>query len=223
MNCKPPSRSTRAHPSPCCRELPCLSQQWFRKEPHWHVGPTACAAKHEELAIEIVKLGKAGVEFICRNLDPNDGCRYVAAIRSLGWVSNESPCITRVKRLVLDALNRDRAIVNCAALHTLRHLRVRIGLSRARRLFLANNAFVSVAALMYVSAMYPDARGKLLRSALKSSRFLVREAAADEIGEQGLVGFLPELRSLRTDRFPDVREAARTAMRCLTRTTGSEC
>ena len=66
-----------------------------------------------------------------------------------------------------------------------------------------------------MARLHPDRAQPLLIEALKDPHFIVRENAADELGELDVVTAIPDLRQLLADSHPDVRQAAQTAIEIL--------
>ena len=66
-------------------------------------------------------------------------------------------------------------------------------------------------------SLYPNKALPLLIEALKDPDFIVRENAADELGELYEVEAIPYLHQLLRDSHPHVRQAAQTAIEMLER------
>lgn len=66
-----------------------------------------------------------------------------------------------------------------------------------------------------MSRLHPDKAYPLLIEALKDPDFIVRENAADELGELDGAEAIPYLRPLLVDSHPDVQQAAQTAIAML--------
>ena len=76
-------------------------------------------------------------------------------------------------------------------------------------------SYVRGSVLRFMSEFYPERAVGLLIDALNDAHFIVRENAADELGELEAVEALPFLRAKLEDPHPDVRQAAETAIEML--------
>jgi hypothetical protein len=112
----------------------------------------------------------------------------------------------------MEAIDDHRPAILVEALHSLRTLRLGIPMSKALRLLDCRDSRVASAALMYLCRVYPKIGRDHLPQALRSRRYLLREAAVDEIDEADFVEFIPEVRMLAKDRVKHVRQAAETAL-----------
>jgi HEAT repeat protein len=171
------------------------------------------AAYYSELASLIAKQGELGIAFLAEQLDKEDNTARMRAILSaLTEPGLEKPL--GPARLV-PFLADSRPEIVAATVDGLRRQRKADLTDRILNLLHHPSPYVRGSVLRFMSQLHPDNALSLLIDALKDEHFIVRENAADELGELGRPEALPHLRSLLSDPHPHVQQAARTAIEML--------
>ncbi len=78
-----------------------------------------------------------------------------------------------------------------------------------------SSPYVHGSVLRFMAHLHSEKALPLLIEALRNPHFIVRENAADELGQLGAVEAIPHLRPLLNDAHPDVRQAVQTAIEIL--------
>jgi hypothetical protein len=175
-------------------------------------GEAYAAAYYSEVASLIAKQGERGIAFLEEQLDKEDTARMRAILFALTKPGLEKPLGTeRLVSYLADA----RPEIVAATVDGLRRQRKADHTGRVLSLLHHPSPYVRGSVLRFMSELHPDNALPLLFAALSDEHFIVRENAADELGELGRPEALPHLRSLLADPDPDVRQAAQTAIEIL--------
>jgi HEAT repeat protein len=72
--------------------------------------------------------------------------------------------------------------------------------------------YVRGSVLRFIARVHPDKALPIFLEKLKDPHYIVRENAADELGDLGLPSVISDLRPLLLDPHPNVRQATETAI-----------
>ena len=155
------------------------------------------------------KMGKEGVLFLENEFDKvKDGPRLRALISAL----TTPPANKLLESRLLSFLKDKRPLVIMEAIDGLRLLKSYRAHSDIKKLFNTRSPYVRGSVLRYMSQLYPDRALPLLIKAVKDTHYIVRQGAADELGELGNAKAILYLQPLLKDKNSNVRQAASTAM-----------
>lgn len=169
-------------------------------------------AYYLEVASLIGQKGEQGVAFLVEQLGKADTARLRAILSALTGAGLETPLTAEQ---LFSYLEDERPEIVAEAVDGLRRQCKKEGTGRVLGLLQHPSPYVRGSVLRFMSQLHPDSALTLLINALKDKHFIVRENAADEMGELGKPEALPHLRSLLTDPNVDVRQAAQTAIEIL--------
>lgn len=163
-----------------------------------------------EVALCLRRQGKPGTDFLVNSLDNADEDR----LRAILFALSSKPKLRHVEivRYLISFLRDERSQIVAEAIDGLAGL----GIKRAQYDVLGlqhhPSPYVRGAVLRFVSRQTPKCAPLLLIGALGDQHHLVRENAVDELDALGITAAMPQIRPLLDDPYPDVREAARTAL-----------
>jgi len=168
---------------------------------------------YSEVAELIIAKGdQAGIDFLRSELDRARLDKLRAILSTLAPLLLNDPAFKM--RLVL-LLNDDYPFLVMEAIDCLSLQDDKTVLDTVRALSTHASPYVRGAVLRYVRQVFPYLSLPLLIEGAGDEHYIVRESAADELGELGDPSALPHLQILLTDPHPDVQEAARTAIEWL--------
>ena len=167
---------------------------------------------YSEVALLIRQKGKAGVEFLWNEAKKADTTRLRATLLALTQPPLEEPAL---RGWLLSLLEDERPLIVAEAIDSLTRQAEADTLEEVLPLRGHVSPYVRGSVLRFMSEFYPERAVGLLIDALNDAHFIVRENAADELGELEAVEALPFLRAKLEDAHPDVRQAAETAIEML--------
>jgi HEAT repeat protein len=171
---------------------------------------------YAELAMQIAKSGKHGLEFLLSHAAMADVTRLRAILISLAFLSRRpvphSHTRSRIKQMLLGLLGHPDPIIIANVIDDLGLLDFAEELDNVWRLRDHPSPYVVGSVLRFLSRHYPEKARPLLEQALTSPEYIIRENGVDELDELGCVESLPKLRQLLDDPHPHVRQAAQTAV-----------
>ena len=167
---------------------------------------------YSEVALLIRESGSAGVEFLWKEAKKADTTRLRAILLALTQPPLEEPAI---KKWLLSLLQDKRPLIVAEAIDSLTRQAEADTLQQVLPLLKHASPYVTGSVLRFMSEFYPERAIPLLIEALNDAHFIVRENAADELGELEAVDALPFLRAKLEDPHPHVRQAAETAIEML--------
>lgn len=148
---------------------------------------------YSEVALTIREKDEAGISFLQSQMKDADAARLAGIIFALTQPPQSVPALSD---LLLDYLEDDRGMVVAEAVDGLWRLGEKNAVDRVLVLKEHPESYVRGSVLRYMARLHPDRGFPLLIAALKSSDFIVRENAADELGELGAVAAIPDLRPI---------------------------
>jgi HEAT repeat protein len=171
----------------------------------------------EEVAVRISSSGADGLAFLERVFSQgafdSDEPRLRALMSALTMAGVNSPTVRNRLRTLL---NDPRPPVIAGAIYGLARLQTTPGENSVFVLRDHVSPYVRAAVLAYIRKVETaDQALPVLLGGLADSHFIVRESAADELGEMRDERVIPNLRPLLNDPEPDVRAAAETAIKIL--------
>ncbi len=167
---------------------------------------------YSEVANTIARKYKEGIILLSEQIEKADTPRLIGIIFAL---TQEPQNNSNLHNLLCGYLNDERPMVVAETIDALRRLEEKDSINKILTLQNHPSPYVRGSVLRYVARLYPEKAMSLLIQALNDTDFLVRENAADELGELGVVTVIPLLHPLLTDSSQDVREAAQTAIEML--------
>ncbi|MBD2185882.1 HEAT repeat domain-containing protein [Planktothrix sp. FACHB-1355] len=182
----------------------------FRQNPP--EGEEYAVVYYQELASIIAVKGKAGIDFLLRQTKETYPPRWQAILFALSQSPLDYPS---VRNLLFSYLENEQPMIVAEAIDSLCRIEEKDAVDRVLTLFKHPSPYVRGSVLRYITRLYPDKALPLLIEAFKDQDFIVRENAADEVGELGAVEAIPYLRRILEDVNPDVRQAAQTAIAML--------
>jgi hypothetical protein len=197
-------------------DLAALTDRFGKPAPE---GEEYAAVYYEELASLIRRQGEKGASFLWAEINAADNPRLRAILFALTEPPNQDP---RLKERLLSYLNHPEPMIIAEAVDGLARINANNALHRVQRLHGHPSPYVRGAVLRYLRHVDPEQALPVLIDALKDADFIVRENAADELGELRAVEAIPHLRLAEKDPHPDVREAARTAIEIFQSIAGEE-
>ncbi len=196
---------------------------------HFHTTPLDGEAYgytyYSEVALRIRQNGgSAGIEFLWNEAKKADTTRLRAILLALTQPPLELPAL---RGWLLSLLEDKRPLIIADAIDSLARQESILPLDREgkrlpkdnmetlqqiRPLLKHTSPYVRGSALRFMSEFYPEQAVPLLIEALNDAHFIVRENAADELGELEAVEALPFLITKLEDPHPDVCQAVETAI-----------
>ncbi|HBE20390.1 MAG TPA: hypothetical protein DEG17_25000 [Cyanobacteria bacterium UBA11149] len=167
---------------------------------------------YSELALLIEKQGEVGIAFLLDLLQNADTPKLVGILFAL---TETPPKDMQLNNLLITYLHDSRPMVIAEAINGLSRLGEKDNIDQVFALREHPSPYVRGSVLRFMARLDPDRAMPLLLKGLKDPHFIVRENAADELGELEAVGAIPELRQLLVDSHPHVRQAAQTAIEML--------
>lgn len=166
-------------------------------------------AYYQEVAHLIASRGEEGRQYLARAVDGADQPQLRGIIFGLGEGPDKNP----LSRDILFRFLRDeRPLIVAEAIDGLRNQGYRDVLDVVLPLYEHPSPYVKGSVLRFVASQDPTRANDLLFKALKDPSFIVRENAADELGELRQQESIELLRPLLEDPHPHVRQAAESAI-----------
>jgi hypothetical protein len=173
-----------------------------------------------EVALRLVRKGKEGWSYLWQVMYLVDADRLRAVIFGLTVPFSRTPPAVSLDEAERQALcERLAAFLAHSNEHVIMEAVDGLRLARAthlseRVLLLAEHPspYVRGAALRFVAGLHPVDAFQRLVDGLQDAHFIVRECAADALGELGSPAAIPHLRPLLHDLHPHVRQAVETAI-----------
>lgn len=167
---------------------------------------------YSELALLIEKQGEGGIAFLLAQLQKVDTPKLVGILFAL---TETSPKDIQLNNLLVTYLHDSRPMVIAEAINGLSRLGEKDNIDQVLALREHPSPYVRGSVLRFMAHLDRERALPLLLQGLKDPHFIVRENAADELGELEAVGSIPELYQLLVDSHPHVRQAAQTAIEML--------
>jgi hypothetical protein len=168
---------------------------------------------YEEVALLI--MAKGGAEYLRSQLDIAQAERLAAVIFGITSTPISDPVLTQ--RLI-SLLSAAHEIVVMAVIDGLRFQSETSAVDIVLGLNTHHSPYVRGAVLRYIRTLFPEQALPLLIASLADDHYIVREVAADELGELYNTAALPHLKKLLDDPHPHVRQAVETAIEWLEET-----
>lgn len=181
----------------------------FQKLPQLGVDPFLY---YSEVAASIATKGEKGINFLYEQIKKVDTPRLVGIIFALAQEAEDG---IDLRNILCGYLNDERPMVIAEAIDSLRKLGIRDCVDKILSLRSSPSPYVRGSVLRFIARLYPEKAINILIEALNDPDFIVRENAADELGELEVISAIPLLRPLLNDSHPDVRSAAQTAIEML--------
>ena len=163
----------------------------------------------EQVAIAIGEKGKQGLTFLKTRAATADQNQLRAIIMGLSYApSNDNEIHSTLRMLLKDK----RPLIVAAAIDGLIFQEQDQLKSDIARLAANESVHVKNAVLRYLTAFEPETAYPLLLEALAHKDAMVRENAADALGELGDERAIPHLQKLLNDTNSDVKDAAEGAI-----------
>lgn len=162
----------------------------------------------QEVARLIAAQGAPGIAFL-ESFDAADEPRLRGILSSLALARRDTP---ELRRRLLGFLRDARPLIVMEAIDGLARLGAKEARAEVTALRGHPSPYVRGAVLRYLRGVFPEHAMSTLVEALRDPHFIVRESAADELGELRDRQALVHLRALQADPEPDVRQAAQTAI-----------
>lgn len=175
-------------------------------------GEESASVYYPEVALLIGQQGEAGIAFLREEIDRADTERLRAILFALASFQLDAP---EFQTRLVSYLQDKRSLIVAEAVDSLCKLGAKDTTNQVLALKEHPSPYVRGSVLRFMRRLHPDKALPLLIEALKDSDFLVRENAADELGELERVEAIPYLCPLLADSHPDVRQAAQTAIEIL--------
>ena len=173
-------------------------------------GKQYATAYYMEVAHTIRReMGKEGVTFLKNEFD---NVKDVPRLRALISALAARPANKSLEHRLLSLLKDKRPLIIMESIDGLRLLKSRRAHGDIKKLFNTRSPFVRGGVLRYMTRLYPDRALPLLVKAVKDTHYIVRQVAADELGEIGNAKAIFYLRPLLKDKNADVKQAASTAL-----------
>jgi hypothetical protein len=135
---------------------------------------------YSEVALLIRQNGSAGVEFLWNEAQQADTPRLRAILLALTQPPLEEPTI---REWLLSFLQDKRPLIVAEAIDSLTRQEEADTVEQVLRLLKDASPYVRGSVLRFMSEFYPERAVPLLIEALNDAHFIVRENAADELGE----------------------------------------
>ena len=184
--------------------------QHFRMPPS--EGEDYAIAYYQEVAHLIRQKGEAGITFLQQEINRANTAQLQAILFALTETRLNDLAL---RNLLFSYLKDDRAIIVMEAIDALSRQGEKDAIYSVLALREHPSPYVRSSVLRFMRRLYPDRAFPLLIKALKDPDFIVRENAADELGELDVVEAISDLHPLIEDPHPDVRQAAQTAIEIL--------
>lgn len=195
--------------------LPRLVQLFESKDLPESVDPEESSLWYEEIAVKIIEEhGEQGLDYLLSSMPKWDERRLRGVLLSLCFlpVDTLNQKHAMLVDLLLSYLHDSRPLIIASAIRTLRHLDCHDALVPVLPFVNHSSPFVQGAALHFLSKCDFSIARPLLFAALESPSPIVRQIAIDELDESVCVDAIPKIRELLSDKNPDVRLAAQTAI-----------
>jgi|GEM_PF-885524 len=167
---------------------------------------------YAEVASLIRQKGTEGIQFLWREAENADTVK----LRAILLASTEPPLeIPNLREILFDLLQDQRPLVVAEVIDSLTRQGEDRALGQVLPLLKHTSPYVKGSVLRFMSAFYPEQAIPLLMNTLDDPHFIVRENAADELGELEAIGALPLLEAKLSDPHPHVRQAVETAIEFL--------
>lgn len=167
---------------------------------------------YQEVANLIRAKGEAGIAFLQGEIKEADTARLRGILFALSEAQVDAP---EFRDLLFSYLQDERPMIVMEAVDSLRILGEKNAVDSVLALLEHPSPYVRGSVLRFMRCLAPNKALPLLIEALKDPDFIVRENAADELGELDQVEAIPSLRPLLADSHSDVREAVQTAIEML--------
>jgi len=169
---------------------------------------------YQEVSHLIATNGEAGIKLLCKEIDKVNTEQLQAILFALTETPLEHPFSQpELFKLLLSYLHDKRPLIVMEAIDGLSRLGVIGNLKPVLALREHSSPYVRSSVLRFMRHLYPEKALPLLIESLKDPDYIVRESAADELGELDAVEAIPFLNCLiEKDPHPDVREAAQTSI-----------
>lgn len=172
---------------------------------------------YEEVARSILAKGDPGYRYLLAQVDHADTPRLRGILAALGAAKQHRQ---ELEPFLVSFLGDQRALIVAEAIEALRDLTVGRVAEKVLPLAGHQSPYVRSSVLRYISHLGGRSSSEKLIAALADPHPVVRQTAVDELGELGIVEALPKLTDLlEHDSDPDVREAARTAVEWITKSS----
>lgn len=150
-------------------------------------------------------------EYFFNKIKNYDVVRKRAAIFALGYLLKRDKRLFEILQDFI--LNDNNSMIISEAINALIHLENKNYWSSIQLLLSHQSPYVRGAVLKYARYAQMEEAYLLLVSSLTDGHYIVREAAVDELVELGDVKAIEKIISLVEDTHPDVREAAKNAIK----------
>lgn len=170
---------------------------------------------YQEVALTIRKIGDEGVDFLLTERTNADEARTRALLLALTYPSLDND---DVNNWIAGFLKDTRESIVMDAIDSLSRQKQASRKVNVLQYKNHRSPYIRGAVLRYMRTLFPEESIPLLKEGVRDSNFIVRDVAADEIGELGKVELKDDLLPLLNDPHPDVREAAQTALDMLEET-----
>ncbi len=173
---------------------------------------------YTEIAFSIVQQGNAGMDYLYQAIDDyqaideEDTDRLRGILFALTEYAVEPE---KLRFLLLNYLGDRRSLIVAEAIDGLCKLRQKDALERVLPMLEHPAPEVKSSVLRFIARLHPDRALPLLLEKLQDRDYIVRENAADELGDLGEVSAIPHLTPLLVDSYSEVRQAAQTAINSL--------
>ncbi|MBD2388077.1 HEAT repeat domain-containing protein [Cylindrospermum sp. FACHB-282] len=168
----------------------------------------------QEIAHLIATNGEDGVKFLWQESDKANTEKLQAILFALTETPLQHPFVQpELCKLLVRYLHDERPLIIMEAIDSLSRLGVIGSVKSVLGLREHSSPYVRSSVLRFMRTLYPEKALPLLIESLKDPDYIVRESAADELGELDSVEAIPFLNSLiEKDPHPDVRQAAQTSI-----------
>jgi hypothetical protein len=169
---------------------------------------------YQEISHLIATQGETGIKFLWQEIDKANTAQLQAILFALTEIPLEHPFSQpELLKLLVNYLHDQRPLIVMEAIDGLSRLGVIGSLKPVLALREHSSPYVRSSVLGFIRRLYPEKALPLLIESLKDPDYIVRESAADELGELEVVEAIPFLNSLmEKDPHPDVREAAQISI-----------
>jgi hypothetical protein len=169
---------------------------------------------YQEVSHLIATQGETGIKFLWQQIDKANTAQLQAILFALTAKPIEHPFSQpELLKLLVNYLNDERPLIVMEAIDSLSRLGVIGNLKPVLALLEHSSPYVRSSVLRFMRRLYPEKALPVLIESLKDPDYIVRESAADELGELDTVEAIPFLNSLmKNDPYPDVREAAQSSI-----------
>lgn len=169
---------------------------------------------YQEVSYLIATQGEMGIKFLWNEIDKANTAQLQAILFALTETPLKHPFSQpELLKLLVNYLHDERPLIVMEAIDGLSKLGVIDNLKTVLALREHPSPYVRSSVLRFMRSLHPEKALPLLIESLKDPDYIVRESAADELGELEAVEAIPFLKSLmEKDNHPDVREAAQTSL-----------